>query len=158
MNVQVVNQFLVAAKTVLNDYFSLPVSPAGKPSAIPVSTPMEAVTVVLELTGDLEGQFIVSYSHQVALNIARKMIGNPDYPQFDDMCRSALAELTNMIAGTTSTGLADLGYACSLAPPMVYTNTAHPLEFTVDKLLSVPLVSEVGNFKVLVGLKPSEGE
>ena len=157
MNAEVINKFLSATTTVLGDYFSITIAPAGAAQAIPASSRLDPVSVLLEMTGDLAGQFVFGCQSAVALDIARAMMMNPEYPDFDDMCRSALAELGNMIAGMTATGLSVLGFFVDLVPPLVVTGENVSIHFSVPLIISVPLNTSVGKVRVCIALKSSAG-
>jgi chemotaxis protein CheX len=143
---------------VLGDYFNIQISPGGPPQAVPPSNAMEPVTVVLEISGDLSGQFLLGCSQNVALSIARAMMMNPDYPEFDDMCRSALAELGNMTAGMASTGLSEIGVMVDLLPPMVVCGSNVSIHFSVPVIIGLPLLSNVGDLRVYIALRDSAGK
>ena len=152
MDAQVVNKFLQATSTVLADYFSIAVSQNGSPNVVKGADVRDPVAIILGITGDLEGLFLIGYSQDTALNIARTMMGNPEYPQIDDMCRSALSELSNMIGGMTSTGLSELGYFCNLEPPAFLTaETGNSLNS--QTMIALPFSTPVGDFRVCVGLR-----
>lgn len=153
MNAEVVNKFLGATKSILADYFNIEIFPGGVPQAIPPSSAMEPVTVVLEMNGDLAGQFLLGCTVPVALEVARAMMFNPAWPEFDDMCRSALAELGNMVAGTASTSLSEMGMLVDLTPPLVVTGSNVQVHFSVPVILSVPVQTSAGELRVFIALK-----
>lgn len=158
MNAEIVNKFLDATTNILTEYFSMQVECGGKPEVIPNSAPLGWVNVLLNMTGDLEGQFVLAYPAETALGVSRAMIGNPDYPEFDEMCSSALAELGNMIGGSTATELAAMGYVCNLAPPIVIHEGLGngAIKFSTPVLLVMPIKTNVGDFKVCIGLKTAD--
>jgi chemotaxis protein CheX len=158
VNAEVVNRFLGATKTVLTEYFNITIDSTGTPLALQPSSAFEPITVVLELLGDLEGQFLLAYSNEVALETARAMMYNPEYPAFDDLCKSALAELGNMIAGMTSTALAEMGFMCELAPPIVVIGKNVHISLAVPVVIALPLKASVGDFRVCVALKPGDSK
>ncbi len=111
--------------------------------------------MVLEISGDLSGQFLLGFKEDVALGIARSMMMNPDYAEFDDMCRSAIAELGNMTAGMASTGLSEIGVMVDLLPPMVVTGSNVSIHFSVPVIIGLPLQSTAGDIRVYIALKNS---
>lgn len=157
MNAEVINKFLWATTTVLGEYFSIEISAGGPPQAFAPTTAMEPVTVVLEISGDLSGQFLLGCREDVALRIARAMMSNPDYAACDDLCRSALAELGNMTAGMAATGLSELGIMVELSPPIVITGSAMSVHFSVPVIIGLPLASSAGNFRLYLALQDSAG-
>lgn len=156
MNAEIVNRFISTSQSVLKDYFNLPVSPGGPPSVIGSGTPLEPVSVMISVFGDLSGQFILGYSEAVALNVARSMMMNPDYTPLDDLCISALSELGNIIGGMTATELAALGYQCDIAPPSVVRGDHVVLNTQSDRILVLPLTCEAGGFLLYVALKETK--
>jgi chemotaxis protein CheX len=95
------------------------------------------------------------YEPETALGIARAMMGNPDYPEFDDLCRSALSELANIVGGNAATGLAEMGLTCDLAPPSVITGDHMTIQTSASPMLFVPVNSSCGDFKLFIALKQS---
>lgn len=152
MNAEVVNKLLGATSAVLGDYFSIGISASGPPEALAPAAALEPVAVVVGLSGDLVGQFILGFAPAVALGIARAMLFNPDYPELDGMCESALAELGNMIAGMTSTSLSELGHLVNVAPPQVVTNSGTSVPCATPVLLALPVTTSVGDIRVCVAL------
>lgn len=155
VNADIINKFLGATTTVLGDYFNIKIKQGGKAQAIPASSPMAPVSVLLEMTGDLAGQFVFGCQPPVALDIARAMMLNPDYPDFDEMCRSALAELGNMIAGMASTRLSEMGVVVDLVPPLVVTGENVSIHFSVPMIIGIPLNTSAGEIQVCIALKSS---
>jgi chemotaxis protein CheX len=153
LNAEIINKFIKATTEILTNYFNVEVKGCGSVQAVPRQSALDPVTVMIDFTGDLVGQFLVGYSLETALGIARAMMMNPDYPEFDDMCRSALAELGNMIGGMSSTGLTELGLSCDLTPPLVISGENIMVQFQVPVLISLPISSSAGDFRVCIGLK-----
>jgi chemotaxis protein CheX len=153
VNAEVVNKFLNATSTVLSEYFNVEIKETGGLTMVTGSDALDPITVILGITGDLEGQFLLAYSKDTALGIARSMMGNSDYPEFDDMCKSALAELGNMIGGMTSTGLAEMGYFCNLSPPSVVTTEQGTISLGMPTMICLPITTGQGAVRVCIGLK-----
>jgi len=154
----VINQFLIATVKVLHDHFHVDIEQSEPPHAIRGNDALDEVTVLLGITGDLEGHFLLGCSTPSALGIARNMMNNQDYPAFDDLCASALAELGNMIAGTTMTQLAGLGHTCNLLPPYVLRAEHAMMKLAVPVVIKLPLKTTVGRIAVCIGLKePGKG-
>jgi len=150
---EVVNKILASTTSVLTEYFNITLEQNGAPVTVNDTEALDAVTVILGITGDLEGQFLLGYNNTTALNIARVMLGNPDYPELDEMGKSALSELGNMIGGLTSTGLSDLGFFCNLSPPTLVTTSAGTICTGTPVMIALPISSSAGDFRVCVGLR-----
>ena len=153
MKAEVVNKILASTTSVLTEYFNISLEQNGAPVTVKDAEALDPVTVILGITGDLEGQFLIGYQKSTALNIARAMMGNPDYPELDEMGKSALSELGNMIGGLTSTGLSDMGFFCNLSPPTLVTTDMGSISTGTPLMISLPLKSSAGDFRVCVGLR-----
>lgn len=155
MEAAVINQFLAATVSVLRDHFMVGIQQNGQPHAVRGEEALEEVTVLIGITGDLEGHFLLGCTTNAALGLARNMMGNQEYPGFDELCASALAELGNMIAGTTMTRLSGLGHACNLLPPTVIRAEHALLKLSVPVVIKLPLDTSVGSLAACIGLRES---
>lgn len=77
-----------------------------------------AVNVVISVTGEAEGAFILGLSLESAIDIATAMVGSK-VSSLTPLAVSAIAELANMIAGNAVKLISDCGATCDIAPPMV---------------------------------------
>lgn len=155
LNAAVVNRFLLAALAILCDHYDISMKPRGDAQTLSSPDQLAAVTVMLGITGDVEGQFLLGCDIGTALNIARVMMDNPAYPELDDLCVSALSELGNMIGGLTATGLSEMGMLCSLTPPSVVFDSGGKISLGVPLIIALPFSSSVGDLRICVGLRNS---
>ena len=152
MNAAIINRFLLAALAILSDHYHISMKPRGEAKTVHSTSALDAVTVMLGITGDVEGQFMLGCDAQTALNIARVMMDNPEYPELDELCRSALAELGNMIGGRTATNLAEMGLLCSLTPPSVVSSTDGLLSLGTPVMITWLFGTPAGELRFSVGL------
>ena len=155
MEAALINQFLASTQLVLREYFDVQIISSAVPRAVKSAEPLEPLTVIIGFTGDLEGHLLVGYSAHSALNIARAMIRNPEYEQLDELCVSALSELTNMVAGTTATKLAGLGYCCNLHPPALLQAGQPAPQLLVPVLICMVLNTNCGSISIYIGVQAS---
>jgi chemotaxis protein CheX len=148
-----VNMFIGATRTILSEYFSIAVDSVGTPGLLEGGDQMEQVTVLVSMIGDVEGQFLLGCTPATALAIARSMLVRQEYPEFDDLCRSALCELANIVGGNAATGLAEMGLSCELAPPSVITGEHLSIQSSATQMLYVPIRSSCGELKLFLALR-----
>lgn len=153
MNAAIINRFLLAALAILSDHYHISMKPQGQVQTIHGTSALDAVTVMLGITGDIEGQFLLGCDAQTALNIARVMMDNPEYPELDELCRSALAELGNMIGGRTATNLAEMGLLCSLTPPSVVSSTDGLVSLGIPVMIAWLFSTPAGELRFCIGLR-----
>jgi chemotaxis protein CheX len=113
------------------------------------------VLVLVGVTGDVRGQFVLSMSAQTAMGVVGVMMGE-SVSELDEMGQSAVAELGNMIAGLATVELEQLGVQANITPPSLVTGRGAELSVRGACLVAVPLTTSLGEIMVHVAL--SEGE
>lgn len=143
MNIDHINPFISASQTVLQQIASIEAK-LGKVFIKDSPYSSDNVVVIVGLTGSIRGQAIFSMSKEVALLIASKMMFGAPVTEFDDMAKSAISELTNMILGNAATILFNKGIAVEITPPSLLMG--ENLEITQNKMrtISIPLIFSGG--------------
>lgn len=112
-----------------------------------------AVCVISQIAGDLNGHVMYGASMPSALGIAGHMMGSTSPENLDDLSKSALAELGNMITGHAVSRLGRLGIHVQIFPTVVIDahspTTAWPLP---NHAVVVPLHTDAGDLMVWVCL------
>lgn len=119
-----------------------------------ISLQEDVICLQINVFGDMEGKIYYSFPKHVALSLASGMMGGFILTELDEISRSAIAELGNMISGNASTILSNQGVAIDITPPKsIYPNEQGSL-FT-DKALSIPLhLDGVGELDIYVHFEP----
>jgi chemotaxis protein CheX len=76
------------------------------------------VTAVVAVTGDVAGMVLFAMDEATARGIVSRMMGQ-DFPEFDALAQSGIAELGNVITGRAAVLLSEAGVPSDLAPPML---------------------------------------
>lgn len=79
------------------------------------------VIISIGVTGDLNGNVLMNMDEDTAKYIASKMMFGMEVSVFDDMAKSAIAELGNMIAGNSAAFFAKMDKIINITPPTLYT-------------------------------------
>lgn len=109
------------------------------------------VNIIVGVTGPLEGQVIYTFSDRAALKIASALMME-EVTTLDELAKSALAELGNMITGNAAIGLSENGYACTLTPPTLLTGK-ELIVTTFSPVLNVPFASDFGVITIHIALR-----
>lgn len=118
INAEHVNTFLMAATKVISE--ACYVTPkVGKPYIRNSSFSNESVVIVIGVTGEMQGQVILGFEKNVALGIASKMMFM-EVTQLDEISKSAICELTNMIMGNASTAFSVKNVGIDITPPSLF--------------------------------------
>lgn len=145
MKVEYVTPFVSGAISVSE--MLLGVTPSrGNLSARPALFTSQQVNVVCGITGPVHGHVIYGMSVTTADQIASKMIGEP-IKTFDALAASAIAELGNMICGSSMQNLSSAGFVCDITPPTIIRGTNVRMSTADVPTLVVPL--NLGDLGVL---------
>lgn len=120
------------------------------------SSPFEGhdMNVIIGVAGDVEGQVVLTMSSATAKNIVSTMMGET-VTEIDEIGKSAIAELGNMVTGNASIALAENGYRSVLTPPSLIQGK-ELIVTTVVPVLSIPMRSEKGDIIVCVALRDTK--
>ena len=146
MNINHINPFLVATKSVLRDMCQIDLT-AGTPYVKKEQFNDDSVVICLGVTGQIKGQVLLALSTVSACAIASKMCMMP-ITALDELSLSALCELGNMVFGNAATVLSTKGTIIDITPPTVIQgnftiannfaqNVCIPFKFDGDKTIEV---------------------
>lgn len=121
MKAEYINSFLSAFENVTTQVLNEKIS-RGKIYSKDKSKDIDGVLISIGVTGDLKGYVMLGMNEDTALNIASKMMCGMKIINFDEIARSAVSELGNMIAGNSAITLFELGKKVDITPPELYTS------------------------------------
>lgn len=105
------------------------------------------VWIQIGLTGQMNGDIVFGLSESVAMKMISAMMGGFVITEIDEMGKSAISELGNMISGNASTMLYNQGVHVDITPPRVVDLSA----IHARKALTVPLIMEgIGEMEIQV--------
>ncbi|MBT2283467.1 chemotaxis protein CheX [Paenibacillus polymyxa] len=149
MKAEVINPFLESARNVFEQLIQ--VSPStGSLGVKNVEYIADHVWIVIGMTGQLSGNIVFGIQESVALKIVSAMMGGFVITEMDEMSKSAISELGNMISGNASTILSNQGVIVDITPPQVM-NSEYLTSFSATKALSIPLLMDgIGEMDIQV--------
>lgn len=152
MKVDQVNAFIKASTEVLNNFVTNKFS-VGKPYVRQNPFPTNEVVIMLGITGDIKGQAVLSLSEGLAKHVASGMMMGMPVDELDEMAKSALSELGNMIMGNSATLLFNAGYHVDITPPSLLKGSRIEMSTSGMETICVPLISEDGEIEFDIGMK-----
>jgi chemotaxis protein CheX len=135
-----VNPFIKASKDILNQTTKMDFE-VGKPYLKSSPCSGDKVIILIGITGDIKGQAMISTGENVALNIVSGMMGGMAVTELDEMSKSALSELGNMILGNTATLLYNSGVKIDITPPTLLVGDKVFISTDQMQAICVPLQS-----------------
>lgn len=152
MKVEYINPFLVSSVDIFKQVCHLDIDIENSKRKLFIKTlptiPDE-VRLTIGITGDIKGNVSLNMNKETALFIAscmlKSMMGmDMQFTELDDMVRSTISELGNMIAGNSSSVFYSMSKSINITPPMLMIeNTGKIYQ---DKTLCVPLF--IGEHKI----------
>jgi chemotaxis protein CheX len=152
MKVEYINPFIKASKEVVKMTMGLDLK-IGKPRVKKTPFHLDEVVLVVGVTGEIKGQVIISTKLEVAKRIASKMMMGMPVDELNDMAKSAISELGNMIMGNTATLIANEGISVDITPPTLMLGKDISLSFNSSQTIELPLHSEIGDIIYDIALK-----
>jgi len=115
---------------------------------------MKGVAVVVGVIGRIKGRIVFDLSEETALKIASKMDGGVFKSLEDEMARSIIGELANMITGRAVTKLEKENLHFSFTPPTIITGeNLNVYEFADMEALIIPIDTGMGIIEINIAFK-----
>jgi len=155
LKAEFINPFIVATSEVLNQEIGRTLNITKGPLAYLESsyTSMD-MTVLIAVTGSVQGVVMYGMTERTAKNIVSEMLGKP-VPVMDKMVESAIAEMGNVITGIASRELEKAGYPCTLAPPTLIVGRGVLISTINIRRILIPLNIELGDIEISLALRES---
>jgi chemotaxis protein CheX len=152
VKVEYVNPFIESAVSVLQEIASLS-SRRGTLTLKDANKPFRDVCAILGVIGNVQGQVVYGFDEKTAKGVVSKMMMGAEVSEFDDMARSALGELGNIITGKASVALEEAGFHIDISPPTLVMASNLRISSLKIPMIVVPLETEVGVVDIYVGLE-----
>lgn len=153
MNAEYINPFIEASQMVLKQIASIDTK-LGKLFLKTSPFKSDNVIIIVGLTGKMRGQVAFSMSIGTAKMIASKMMMGMPVSEFDEMARSAVSEMANMILGNTATLLYNRGIGIEITPPSLLMGDNMQVSNANMKTVCIPLIITEGEaIEIDVSLK-----
>ena len=118
IDVEIINPFIQGTMKVMSEAAQINLK-MGKPSVKSLSFTDDKLRIIVGITGQMTGNVIISLSMENAKKIASAMMTGMPVEELNDMAKSAISELGNMIMGTSSTIIAGKGLLTDITPPVI---------------------------------------
>ena len=152
MNVEYINPFIEASRTVIKTVANIDVS-LGKVYLKASTYTSETIVVIVGIMGGLRGQVMFSMDKPVSLKIASAMMMGMTITELDEMSKSAIAESANMILGNAATILYSKGIKIEITPPSLMMGDNIQISTPKMTTLCIPLnLSSGGTIELDIAL------
>ncbi|AFQ44342.1 chemotaxis protein CheX [Desulfosporosinus meridiei] len=87
---------------------------------------IENIDIVIQITGDLNGEIMYSFPKDMTLEMVKIMSGM-EFKEIDEFVKSALGEIANIISGNALSSLSQAQLICDIRPPKVSEGQTFPV-------------------------------
>ena len=138
-----VNSFISAFMSVCKG-FNIGQVKLGKPTLRQNPSITGDLAIIVGVVGDIKGQAVLSMDEEVAKKMASTMMMGAPVDELDEMARSAISELGNMVIGNASTNLSVLEIQNDITPPVVMFGREIEISHSLGTCLSIPFNTIAG--------------
>lgn len=150
--VELVQPYLQAAKEVIGREIASDVA-VGKVSLKKPPASTDEVSILIGVTGQIQGVVMLMMALQTALNVVGRITGET-YSELDELAQSAVAEMANVISGRGGIALSALGRETVISPPAVLVGNVGGNVSTLDiPIYAIPLETICGTVDLQVALR-----
>ncbi|MEZ4520592.1 MAG: chemotaxis protein CheX [Thermomicrobiales bacterium] len=153
MRLEHINPVVKAALGVLRTEMNTEVK-RGKVSVVNGDVDGHDLTILIAVTGAMEGLMAYALDAPVACGMASAMMGE-EFTELDEIVQSGVAEIGNVISGRAMMSLADLGMETHIAPPVLLLGHDTRISTLNIPRLLVPIELEFGTIMMYIALKPT---
>lgn len=100
------------------------------------------VIVVVGIVGSIKGNVVYVINMDSAKQIASKMMMGMPVNELDDMAKSALSELTNMLTANAATFFSQLDIPIDISTPTLLHGENVSVEMSSNKVLCIQLLAD----------------
>ncbi len=149
MKAEYINPFLESARQVMEQMIQIRPS-TGQLTLKDVIIREQGVWIQIGISGQMKGDVIFGLNKEVAIRIVSAMMGGFTVTEIDEMGRSAISELGNMISGNASTIFYNHGVRVDITPPKVI-DVSEGSRLYARQALTVPLILDgIGEMELQV--------
>lgn len=153
MKQEYINPFIKASKEVLSQTVQLEFK-TGSPSLRNSPFLADEVLISLGIVGSIKGKVTLSMERETAIFIASRMMMGMPLEELNEMARSALCELGNMIMGNVATLLFNDGVPIDITPPSLLMG--EHIEISTYSMVTICIPLEVDGHKLVLDVSLKE--
>lgn len=111
------------------------------------------VNVVVGIVGDVKGNVTYNFSIETAKNIATTMMMGMEVTELDEMAKSAISEMANMITGGASAVYESMKKETDISPPTLIIGENIKAWISQVETVSIEFNTDIGLIELNIGLE-----
>ena len=118
-------------------------------------TPSNEISIIIGITGFIQGQVVYSLKSHTAERIAQSMKPNTSVQVDQEFIESAMAEMANIITGRSTIELSGQDRKLHITPPSIIIGRDFKIQFIKSKTICVNLGSRFGTIEINIAVRES---
>jgi chemotaxis protein CheX len=147
IDVKILNPFFSSAYDVVEEMSGLEVTRGELRLHKNPTYTSQGFAVIIGVTGTLEGRVIIDMEKATALKFA-EIMNMEDIGEFNELVKSSMGEIGNMISGRAISKLQDTGFDFNITPPTLFEGEQMTISTPVLPTLVVPIIAEFGKIEI----------
>lgn len=143
MKEEYINPFIKASTNIISEITGI-TPQLGKVYLKNTPYKSENILVLIGLTGKINGNVVITFSHETACKITSAMMMGMPVTEIDEMAKSAIGELCNMILGNTATIFSNNGVEIDITPPTILIGENMQLSIHKSVIICIPIMLDDG--------------
>lgn len=152
VDVKILNPFFSSSYEVVSEMTGLDITKGKLSLTKSAEFKSKGLSVIIGVTGVIEGRVILDMQIPVALKLA-SLMNFEEITESNELVRSSLGELGNMVSGKAVSKLMEQGYDLNITPPSVFEGQGITVtdSFSMQNILA-PLILDIGEIDVNLAL------
>lgn len=156
MKVEYINPFIEASQNVIEQLTGLKPQ-LGKVQKMNTPYSSDSMVIFIGVTGMLKGNVVMSFDPAVAERIVSSMMGGMEINIMDELGKSAVGEVGNMIMGHTAMIFSDRQINIDISPPTILVGQSMQISNENGMVIRVPVLFENGDNMFNLDVSYKEG-
>lgn len=152
MDVKYVNPFLESFESVMPQLGYVNIE-KGNVTVKEQELTNTGVSIIIGIVGKMRGNVVYNLNTQSAISIASTMMMGMPIEELDDMSKSALSELANMLTASAATGFYELGLPIDISTPTLLQGENISIKMSSNQVLCVELMADDNKIEVNVAFE-----
>lgn len=152
MDVKILNPFFSSAYDVIREMAGDDVVRGELKLHKQKDYPSKGFAVIIGVTGALEGRVIIDMDQSVAVKFAEVM-NMEDIGEFNELVKSSMGEVGNMVSGRAISKLQDSGFDCRISPPTLFEGEKMSISTPILPTIVVPILLSFGVIEINLAFK-----
>lgn len=151
MDAKIINPFITSITTVLPQLGFKSVNRKSL-NLSAKNLKLNGVMLSLSIIGEKKGNIVYNFSEDTAKLIASTLMGGFEVNEFDEIAKSAVSEMSNMLTANSSIGLSNIGINVDISVPTLAYGSNVSVEMSEESVIEIIFDMDGHDFRVYLSI------